>query len=199
MRVLNWVPYGTQVYEPHGISKAPYGFSRYSMALLLKQPFVALVDHVQVLRNPYGPARAVKGVHKPRYSMGYLHVLWLRVCEIPYVYLTGSVRFTCGYPGGLCGFHTIMGTSYVQVCSNHTVLSGCRAGLEKPIRSVLQTLTGSGEARECMLQFYLPSQTQLCAPYGTHRVLLWIIMIPKNTEHPYASKKDNVIWTSQGS
>ena len=112
MWVLNWVPYGTQDYELYRISKAPYGFSGYRMALLLKQPFVALVDHVRLLRNPYGPARAVTGVHKPGYSMGYLHVFWLRVCEIPYVFLTGSVRFTCGYPGGLCGFHSIMGTSY---------------------------------------------------------------------------------------
>ena len=32
-------------------------FSRHRRALLLKQPFMALVDHVRVLRNPYGPAR----------------------------------------------------------------------------------------------------------------------------------------------
>ena len=30
-------------------------------------------------------------------------------CKI--LYLTGSVRVTCGYPRGPCGFHTGMGTS----------------------------------------------------------------------------------------
>ena len=44
-------------------------------------------------------------------SMCYLRVLWSRGCKIPYLYLTGSVRFTCGYPRGPCGFHTGMGTS----------------------------------------------------------------------------------------
>ena len=58
------VPYGTQAYELRTGSQRPrmcsYGtvwlyFSRHRMALLLKQPFMALVDHVRVLRNPYGP------------------------------------------------------------------------------------------------------------------------------------------------
>ena len=35
--------------------KGPYDLSRHRMALLLKQLFVDIVDHVQVLRNPYGP------------------------------------------------------------------------------------------------------------------------------------------------
>ena len=43
--------------------------------------------------------------------MCYLRVLWSRGCKIPYVYLTDSVRFTCRYPRGPCGFHTGMGTS----------------------------------------------------------------------------------------
>ena len=47
-------------------------------------------------------------------SMGYLLVLWSRGCKIPYVYPTGSVRFTRGHPRGPCGFHLGMGTS---VCS----------------------------------------------------------------------------------
>ena len=36
---------------------------------------------------------------------------WSRGWKIPYVYLTGYVRFTCGHPRGPCGFHTGMGTS----------------------------------------------------------------------------------------
>ena len=38
----------------------------------------------------------------PRSSRApYLRVLWPRGCKIPYVYLTGSMRFTCGHPRGL--------------------------------------------------------------------------------------------------
>ena len=33
-------------------------------------------------------------------SMGYMCVLWSRGCKIPYVYLAGFVRFTCGHPRG---------------------------------------------------------------------------------------------------
>ena len=57
-------------------------------------------------------------------------------------YLTGSVRFTCGYPWDPRGFVD---------CGNRTVPCGCRAGLEIPVRSVMQGLKGSGEARECTL------------------------------------------------
>ena len=83
--------------------------------------------------------------------MGYLRVLWSRGCKIPYVYLTCSIRFTCGHPRCPCGFHTGMGTSVRS-----------RAGLGVSVRSVVQGLTGSGEARECMLGLFLPSQTRLC-------------------------------------
>ena len=48
-------------------------------------------------------------------SMGYLHVLWSRGCKIPYVYLTCSVRFTCGPTKGTCGFLSGMGTSVSSV------------------------------------------------------------------------------------
>ena len=47
--------------------------------------------------------------------MDYLRVLWSRGCKIPYMYLTGSVRFTCGHPRGPGGFHTGMGTSVRSV------------------------------------------------------------------------------------
>ena len=43
--------------------------------------------------------------------MGYMRVLWSRGCKIPYVYLTGYIRFKCGHPRGPCGFLTGMGTS----------------------------------------------------------------------------------------
>ena len=46
---------------------------------------------------------------------GYLHVLWSRGCKIPYVYLTGSIRFMCGHLRGPCGFHTTIGTSVHSV------------------------------------------------------------------------------------
>ena len=48
-------------------------------------------------------------------SVGYLRVLWSRGCKVPYVYLTGSVRFTHGHPKGPCGFHTGMETSVGSV------------------------------------------------------------------------------------
>ena len=48
-------------------------------------------------------------------SMGYLRVLWSGGCKLPYVYLTGSVRFTCGHPWGPCGFHTGMATTVRSV------------------------------------------------------------------------------------
>ena len=40
------------------------------------------------------------------HAYGRLRVLWSRGCKI-------RVRFTCGLPRGLCGFHTGMGT-YVR-------------------------------------------------------------------------------------
>ena len=43
----------------HGLSKAPCGFSRRRMALLLKQQFMALVGYVGCLEILTGPARAV--------------------------------------------------------------------------------------------------------------------------------------------
>ena len=48
-------------------------------------------------------------------SMGYLRVLWSRGCKIPYVNLTGSVRFTCGHHRGPCGLHAGMRTSVRSV------------------------------------------------------------------------------------
>ena len=73
--------------------------------------------------------------------MGYLRVLWTRGCKTPYVYLIGSIRFTCGHPRGHCGFHTGMGTS---------------------VHSVFRGPTRYGEARKCTPGLYLPSQTRLC-------------------------------------
>ena len=37
-----------------------------------------------------------------------------------------------------------------------------RAGLGIPVRSMVQGLTWSGEARECTLALHLPSQTRVC-------------------------------------
>ena len=51
---------------------------------------------------------------------------------------------------------------YVQFCGNRTVPCGCRLGLGIPVRSVVQGLMGSDEARECTHGLYLPSQTRLC-------------------------------------
>ena len=71
--------------------------------------------------GPYGspsPTAGTTGRHNAMLwshaygsCMGYLRILWSRGCKIPYVYLTGSVRFTCGYPRGPRGFHSGMGTS----------------------------------------------------------------------------------------
>ena len=91
--------------------------------------------------------------------MCYLCVLWSRDCKLPYVYLTCSVRLTCRYPRGLCGYHTGMGTSVAGTVRSRVV---CRAGLTIPVRSVVQGITGSGEARECTLGLYLPSHTRVC-------------------------------------
>ena len=71
------------------------------------------------LPKSYGPGSLV-GItwccgHMHGRSMGYLRVLWSRSCKIPYVYLTGSVRFRSGHPKGPYGFHTDMGTSVHSV------------------------------------------------------------------------------------
>ena len=57
----------TGLWATHGLSKAPYGISRHRMAVLLKQPFMVLVDQVRVLRNPYGPRTSGlhTGIKKP--------------------------------------------------------------------------------------------------------------------------------------
>ena len=62
--------------------------------------------------------------------MGYLRVLWTRGCKIPYVYLIGSIRFTCGHPRGHCGFHTGMGTSvqFFRALRGTVRLSNARPG-----------------------------------------------------------------------
>ena len=48
-------------------------------------------------------------------SMGHLCFLWSRSCKISYVYLDGSVRYTCGHLRGPYGFYTHMGTSVHSV------------------------------------------------------------------------------------
>ena len=69
--------------------KVPYGISRHRMALFVKQQFVALVDHVRVLRNPYSPEKAVTGVHKPvRHPQGPV--------RCPYVHRMEPVGETYG-------------------------------------------------------------------------------------------------------
>ena len=65
-------------------------------------------------------------------SMGYLHVLCSRGCKIPYVYLTGSVRFTCGHPKSPCGFHSGMGTSVRSVLREPYGPVRMPCGLENP-------------------------------------------------------------------
>ena len=64
--------------------------------------------------------------------------------------------------------------SYVQCCGNRTVPCGCHVGLGITVRRVVQGLTGSGEARECTLWLYLPSQHDYVTsdPLGSGRLLM---------------------------
>ena len=99
----------------------------------------------------------------------------------PYVYLISSVRFTCGPPRGPCGFHTGMGTS-VRSVLRESYGPVRIAGLGISVRSVVQGLTGSGEARECTLGLYLPSQTRLCDmwPIRARKTTNWLSMGTKS-------------------
>ena len=76
--------------------------------------------------------------------MGYLRVLWSRGCKIPYVYLTGSVRFTCGTLGAPVDSIRALEHPYVQVCGNRTVPCDqwCRA---------LHGLVWTANARLCYI------------------------------------------------
>ena len=68
--------------------------------------------------------------------MGYLRVLWSRGCKIPYVYPTGSIRFTRGHPRGFCGFYSGMGASVRSVLRevDGSVRMPCRLGNTGTIR-----------------------------------------------------------------
>ena len=74
-----------------------------------------------------GIMRCCGHMHTGALWVSYLHVLLSRGCKIPYMYLTSSIRFTCGYPRGHCGFHTAWEHPYVQFCGNRTVPCRCRA------------------------------------------------------------------------
>ena len=72
------------------------------------------------LPNSYGPGPLV-GITGccDHMHTGLQWVICVFFChgvgEIPYVYLTGSVRFMCGHPKVPCRFHTGMGTSVRSV------------------------------------------------------------------------------------
>ena len=97
-------PYGALwvLYEHGGISAFSFEGTIRSRA-----------DAVRAWKYPYD--RWCRALHAYGPSMGYLRVLWSRGCKIPYVYLTGYVRFTCRHPRGPCGFYTGMGASLRSV------------------------------------------------------------------------------------
>ena len=211
-------------------------FSRHRMGLLLKQPFVALVDQYGCLEILTGPARAVttdygrftygcsqackasarartvptrapyetrrvdvriptipKNTDNPKNARMHvtMHIEKLtsyglpkghRPVRLPMSYgpkplvgitrccdhmHTGVLWVICVFVGHVVArYHTCTlpvpkgapvdsiwtwRHPYVQFCGNRTVPCGCRAGLGIPVRSVVQGLTVSGEARQCTL------------------------------------------------
>ena len=118
------------------------------------------------LPTSYGPGPLV-GITLWPHAYGrssYLRVVWSRGCKIPYVYLKGSVRFTCEHPKGTLwipyGHWNIRTFSFAgTVRSRADAVRAWKYLCDQWCRSFN---TGSGEARECTLGLYLPSQTRLC-------------------------------------
>ena len=136
----------------------------------------------------YGPKILRPGTTRRHYAMlwshayeryiGYMRVVWSRCCKIPYLYLTGSVRFTCGHPRGPYGFHTGMGTSVRSVLRKlyGPVRMPCGLGNTRTISGgVLWGPVRPGSARSCFI-YQAKHEYVTFDPLGAGRLLnglLW--------------------------